>query len=407
MKNLIKTPLIGALLTLGLTACVESRELPGLSPQATVSYGEKLFIVDTTIGSRPSGDLCTRLGPTSTVGTDLEALGIDPDTAHNCHVTLAPTAPNLDRKLKVDVVEVTNELFQLCVDSGACTGPDPSKSSASQLCQIAESFDVCPVVEVSQSEAANFCKWVGRRLPTSLEHVVIRQSNLADMDRQTPEAIPPYVTGDGTQAPSTCDEAILGTAGCMATKARPILDAANDPSGGARLDVVIGSDNQNIYDLTGNLSEWSADLFPPRRGNKDDLPWFCVAGLTRTSTSPFSMTNPPTCPDGAVCVWGRYRLAEDEPVQAWPVCITNPTGRFAGIIGAVHGGSHKDDSPAPELIGIYGRKIETEPQILSDTSRARGYGFRCVGNRDSAPDDMGDVPAFDDVFEVINPTMAP
>lgn len=403
MKNLMQLPLIGAALVFSVAGCVESRELPGLSPQATVSYGEKLFLVDTTIGSRPSGDLCTRLGPTSTTGADLEALDIDPDTAHNCYVTLVPTAPNLERKLKVDVVEVTNELFQLCVDSGACAGPDPSKSSASQLCQISESFDVCPVVEVSQSEAANFCKWVGRRLPTSLEHVVIRQSNLADNDRQDAAAIPPYVTGDGIQAPSTCEEAILGTAGCMATKPRPILDDANDPAGAARLDVVIGSDDQNIFDLTGNLSEWSADLFPPRRGNKDDLPWFCVAGLTRTSTSPFSMSNPPACPAGAVCVWGRYRLSDTDAVQEWPVCITNPSGAFAGIVGAVHGGSHKDDSPAPEAIGIYGRKLETEPQILSDTSRARGYGFRCVGDRDAAPDNMGTLPAFDDVFELQNP----
>ena len=65
--------------------------------------------------------------------------------------------------------------------------------------------------------------------------------------------------------------------------------------------------------------------------------------------------------------------------------------------GAVHGGSHKDETPDPDAIGIYGRKTEADPQELSDTSRARGYGVRCVGNRESAGED-GTLPEFDDMF---------
>lgn len=402
MNNLTHYSLVCVAAGALLGACVESRAVPTVTVQTTVSYGEKLFLVDTTIGSRPSGDRCTELGPTSTIAATLEAAGIDPDIPHNCYVKLVPTEPDLTRTLKVDVVEVTNEQFQLCVDSGACAGPDPSKSSASQICQVADSFDVCPVVEVPQGEAGNYCRWVGRRLPTSLEHIVIRQANL--MNSQQADLIPPYV--DGEEPPATCDDAVLGTAGCMATKPRPVLDGSGEPVGAGPRDTIVGSDGQNVFDLSGNLSEWSADLFPPRRGNENDLPWFCVASLTRTSTGPFSLTNPPTCPEGAVCVWGRYRLADEDPVQDWPVCITNPSGQFSGVVGAVHGGSHKDDSPAPETIGIYGRKVETDAQALSDTSRARGYGFRCVGNRASGMrDDTGDLilPPFDDIFTLSNP----
>jgi len=386
------------------SACVESRDLPPISPQTTVTYGEKLYLVDTTPGARPSGDRCTQL--TTVTSTDGATLGegIDPDTPFNCYVKLEPTEPNLERKLRVDVTEVTNELFQLCVDSGACEGPDPSKSSASQVCQVAESFDVCPVVEVSQLEASNFCRWIGRRLPTSLEHLVIRQGNLG-ADSQEPGMIPGYVGGDGMDPPATCDDAVLGTAGCMASKPRMVLDGTGEPVGAGARDVVTGAEGP-IFDTVGNLSEWSADLFPPRRGNENDLPWFCVASLTRTSTAPFSMSNPPLCPEGATCVWGHYRLSEDGPVQEWPVCITNAEGGFSGTVGALHGGSHNDDNPAAEVIGIYGRKLETDPQGLSDTSRARGYGFRCVGDRESGTrgdDGKLDLPPFDDVFQLVNP----
>lgn len=404
MKNLMHTRLLIVPILALASACVESRDLPALTAQTTVTYGDKLFLVDTTIGARPSGERCTQLGITSSSAAALMTAGIDPDTPHNCYVRLQPTAPAPERRLRVDVVEVSNEQFQLCVDSGACTGPDPSKSSASQICQVADRFDGCPVVEVPQVEAANYCRWVGRRLPTSLEHLVIRQSNLANS--QQADLIPDYVSGDGTQPPATCDDAVLGTAGCMATKPRPVLDEGGEPVGAGARDTIVGEDGQNIFDLTGNLSEWSADLFPARRGNENDLPWFCVATLTRTSTQPFSMSNPPTCPAGAVCVYGQYRFADDEPVQEYPVCITNATAQFSGVNGAVHGGSHKDDSPAPEAIGIYSRKVETEPQTLSDTSRARGYGFRCVGNRESGVrDDMGvlQLPAFDDRFELVEP----
>lgn len=400
-KSLI-VPTLGLGLT--LAACVESRDLPDISPQTTVTYGEKLYLVDTTVGARPSGDVCTQLGTdTATDGASLELEGIDPDTPFNCYVRLEPTEPSLQRQLRVDVTEVTNELFQLCVDSGACQGPDPSKSSAAQVCQVQDDFDVCPVVEVPQLEAANFCKWIGRRLPTGFEHLVMRQGNL--QNTQDPTAITDYVGGDGTSAPSTCDDAVLGTAGCMATKPRPVLDASGAPAGGAPRDVVDGETGP-VFDLVGNLAEWTSDLFPTRQGNQNDLPWFCVAGLTRTSTSPFTVDNPPACPEGATCVWGKYRLSEDDPVNEYPVCITTDEGRFSGVVGAVHGASHRTETPSPEEVGIYARSLETDPQGLAETSRARGYGFRCVGNRESGMrDDNGDLelPPFDDVFRVVNP----
>jgi hypothetical protein len=387
---------LAPLALIGAAACVESQSAPPIPTQTTVTYGPRLYLVDTTPGAPPSGDVCTQFGPVSTAS--VASGDVKADVPHNCFVVLEPSLPRAERSLRVDVVEVTNDLFQLCVDSGACAGPDPSKSSKSQICQVAEEFDACPVVEVSQREASNFCRWVGRRLPSSFEHIILRQA--AQTNTQDPTTLTGYPNGD--DRPATCDDAVLGTAGCMATKPRSVLSGGGEPVGGAPRDAIEGEDGQMIFDLTGNLSEWSSDLFPPRRGNENDLPWFCVAGLTRTSTAPLGPDNPPVCPDGATCVYGQYRLGDGQPMGIWPVCITTDNGRFNGVVGAVHGGSHRDESPDPEAIGIFGRKTEADPQELSDTSRARSYGFRCVGNRESA-DEAGNLPEFDDLFTLGRP----
>ncbi len=62
----------------------------------------------------------------------------------------------------MDRVEVTNGRYRACVEAGACTAPvgaafgQPSKAEH-------------PVSLVSWSQAAAYCEWVGKRLPTEAE----------------------------------------------------------------------------------------------------------------------------------------------------------------------------------------------------------------------------------------------
>lgn len=393
-------------------ACVESREAPERLPQATIEYGPRIWLVDDTFTGAPNSGWCTRRVTISTITTttataatdvrDVDGKGVawtaeqDAKTPASCFIDVVP------KSLRVDRVETTNELFQLCVDSGACKKPDPSKASKGPLCNDEDRFDTCPVVEVTQGQASNFCQWVGRRLPTSIEHIAIRQANAQPT---LPEDVTVYPTGDA--APNSCDTAVVKANSCL--KPRPADLAGDTVTGGASMDVVAGMDPEtgaagvSIYDVMGNVAEWSGDLFPVSRGPQGpNLPWFCIAPL---SEEPFSAENPPVCPATAQCVWGQYQPYENARFGIWPVCIISDNAAFSGIRGAVHGGSYLDDAITRDVVGTYARRVETEPEELPDTQRARSYGFRCVGQRASAGED-GTVPEFDDGIEVVTPPEA-
>lgn len=371
MRSLKYLPLSGALL---LAACVESAEAPKLIPQAEVSYGAKLFLADETREAALSPARCTRFGtaqiPTSSTSTvvvtptDGKTAPIDPLVPFNCYVPVAP------KTLKVDVVETPNALFQFCLDTGICKTPNPADASKDQLCASEESFDDCPVVEVPQQQASNYCAFIGRRLPTVFEQLAIRQGNVSD-----PATLKLYPTGS-TTPPETCADAVLKTAGCNTAKPTP-LTLGDNPTGAAARDTITGSDGKKIYDLMGNVAEWSQDLFPVQRGNAGGYPWFCIAALPDLNND---LVPDPVCPTGAKCVYGEYQPV-GQPFGVYPVCVTT-SGSFSGGIGSLAGGSYKD-APDRSNAGIFGRRTEADPQGLPDTARAREFGIRCVDDRDS------------------------
>jgi hypothetical protein len=385
-------PLLALAAALVGSACVESREAPALIPQAQVAYGDRLYLLDETRDAEPTLGRCTRFGEdlvgvrTSTEATPVSAVDgkgdpIDPSIPHNCFV------PVQAGSLTVDVVESTNDLFQLCVDSGACNNPDPAESNKTQVCSDEEAFDRCPLVEASQQQAVAFCSWIGRRLPSSFEHLIIRQAAFDQADLRTFTAFP-----SGSEAPASCDDAVTRAPGCVAAKPRPI-SLGSSVRGAAARDLVRVEGGKEVYDLMGNASEWTSDLFPTRRGTAEGLPWFCLAKLSEPAGG-FTSADPPTCPTGSRCVWGQYQPSPTMLLGLYPVCVTSSSGRFSGTVGALFGGSHRDERATRERIGTFARRTETDPQGLPDTARAREYGIRCVGNRSSAVD--GVVPSFGD-----------
>jgi len=406
-----------------LCSCIESREPPDRLPQALVSYGPKIILVDNTRAGAPNSAACTRLTTVATT-TSATTAGVRPvddkidmpfdpamsdqdaRTPANCFVNVT------SKTLRVDRVEVTNELYQLCVDSDACEKPDPSKAGKAPLCNDEDEWDVCPLVEVTQSQASNFCKWVGRRLPTGIESVAIRQQNLAcanpnDVtlcDRINPVKVADLTYPTGNVAPNSCDQAVLSAHSCL--KPRPVDIAGDQISGAAAMDAVTGLDPETmtggvpIYDLMGNVSEWTADLHPVSRGPKgDDLPWFCAAAL---SEADFSAANPPVCPQTARCVYGDYAPYPYAEYKTWPVCIIADDGAFSGTRGSLFGGSYRDEVIDRETVGTFGRRVETQPEELPDTQRAREFGIRCVDQRESAPEG-GTPPPFEGLMEVLTP----
>jgi serine/threonine-protein kinase len=69
----------------------------------------------------------------------------------------------------IDKTEVTNAMYALCVDTGACSPPG-SNASYSRLSYYGNSeFDTYPVINVDWNDAKAYCEWAGRRLPSEAE----------------------------------------------------------------------------------------------------------------------------------------------------------------------------------------------------------------------------------------------
>lgn len=69
----------------------------------------------------------------------------------------------------MDQLEVTNAMYGLCVNAGACTAPQSFKSQRrAEYFEIPE-FKDYPVVYITWGQARVYCEWAGRRLPTEAE----------------------------------------------------------------------------------------------------------------------------------------------------------------------------------------------------------------------------------------------
>lgn len=69
----------------------------------------------------------------------------------------------------IDQVEVTNGMYNLCVQAGDCRPPAQIRSNRRQEYFGNIEFQDYPVVNVTWYDANIYCQWAGRRLPTEAE----------------------------------------------------------------------------------------------------------------------------------------------------------------------------------------------------------------------------------------------
>jgi eukaryotic-like serine/threonine-protein kinase len=141
----------------------------------------------------------------------------------------------------IDVYEVTNELYESCVDAGTCHKPRSSYYGDAQ-------YDDHPVVNVSWYDAKDYCEWRGGRFPTEEEWEKAARGGLVGKKYPWGDEYPVCNRGaeNGAQY-NDCDG-----------KTVPVGSFA--PNG------------YGLYDMAGNVWEWVADwyqAYPRGVDNKD------------------------------------------------------------------------------------------------------------------------------------------
>jgi formylglycine-generating enzyme required for sulfatase activity len=159
------------LLLIGLSACAPAPQ-PTLSPTLTIMPATE------TLADTPTPSLTPT--PTLGIGTSQVAAA---DGMLLLYVPEGPFTMGTDEGYSnegplhtvtlpafwVDRTEVTNGMYALCVQAGACEPPIRKTSNLIDYYYGFDGYVDYPVVWISWQNAANYCAWAGRRLPTEAE----------------------------------------------------------------------------------------------------------------------------------------------------------------------------------------------------------------------------------------------
>lgn len=133
----------------------------------------------------------------------------------------------------MDKLEVTNGMYMLCVEAGACEPPQAFKSQTRDTYFNNSDFTNHPVVYVTWLQAQTYCEWAGRRLPTE-----------AEWERAA--------RGDDFRTYPWGDERPDSSRGNFNYFVGDTTPVGNFPA---------GASPYGILDMSGNVAEWVADYY--------------------------------------------------------------------------------------------------------------------------------------------------
>ena len=163
-------------------------------------------------------------------------MGCNAEVDTECFSDEKPGRAVLLNAYRIDVHEVTVSEYAACVEDGQCTRPDTGDQC--NWSQIGR--DAFPVNCVDWNQAAAYCRWVGKRLPTEAEWEKAARGTDGRKFPWGNEAVSCslVVWGDGIHAD-----------GCGKKRAWPVCSkpAGDSPYG--------------LCDMAGNVGEWVQDAY--------------------------------------------------------------------------------------------------------------------------------------------------
>lgn len=167
----------------------------------------------------------------------------------------------------IDRFEVTAAAYRRCVDAGGC--------SAAALVAGDERYirDRWPMVNVTWQDAADYCAWAGKRLPTEAEW-----EKAARGTRALRWPWGDHARADGANHGACESDVIMLSRRSLGPVSGqpPLMFAPDDSDGHAYLTAPgtlrWGESPYGAHDMSGNASEWVQDYLGPE--GYDDLPGF-------------------------------------------------------------------------------------------------------------------------------------
>ena len=188
-------------------------------------------------------------------GTD--KICVDKQEKTSCDPALRtyPTVRLTLANFAIDEHEVTNLQYLHCVEKGNCTEPEFGNAQGIDKYyddDPDQKYKDHPVVNVTWSQAKEYCEFVNKRLPTEFEWELAAKGNSGNSAKsdKAPDIVYPW----GTQGVSGCLGKNISISACNAQFGLPQAVKSMDD------DVTLVGD-ESIYDLAGNVAEWVSDVY--------------------------------------------------------------------------------------------------------------------------------------------------